>query len=207
MTGVRAVRTRPLLESLAPMFDRAIAKLEDSRANIETMRGATNTLQFKSAFLSFLSNSRAVTYALQRDGKSVQGFKAWYEGKQTEMRADELLRFVKDARTDDHHKGERLLRFTADYEEYRIENPLGDAIRVDSDGVFRIADSGTPRERRVPTGSGRASVTVYLVNAPQSHRGERLTVNDPYTVASLAQAYMEELVHEARTIFEVRASL
>ena len=83
------------------MFERSTRKLEDTRTTLEALRTSVDAVQLRAAFASFLSNSRAVTYALQNEGAHLPGFTDWYAGKQAELRADELMRFFHEARTED----------------------------------------------------------------------------------------------------------
>jgi len=97
---------RPLTFSLgggSKMFNKAASKLEDARANFDSLTSAGDTIQFRSAFTSFLSNCRAVTFALQKEGAHVEGFKDWYELKRGEMKADELMYFIHESRIEDFH--------------------------------------------------------------------------------------------------------
>jgi len=189
------------------MFSHSQSKLEDARACLEGMVGARDTVKFKSAFNSFLSNCRAVTNALQKEGASVNDFSEWYQQKQDQMRADELLRFVHESRTEDFHEGRHKLRFGA-----YIKSLSGSAVGpppktgarfvVGAEGPFWLVDEGTPHAHRVPITQGtNHTISVSIDNPPQSHRGSTLAKNDPISICRCAHEYMAVLVHEAKTKF------
>lgn len=188
------------------MFQRAASKLEDARANVESLRRASNAPEFRSAFNSFLGNCRSVTYALQKEGAHVEGFPEWYATKQHEMKEDELLRFVHDSRGKDFHEGKHQLQFGTHIRHLSSEDvgppPEPDAsIVIGADGPFWIVGRGTARERRVPITRGSSHVVnVAVSNPPTRHRGQPLERLDPISLCDAAADYMAELVYEARQV-------
>lgn len=94
-------------------FGNTKSKLEDSRNILDQLKLAKNATNFKALFNSFLSSSRAITYALQKEGKKINGFEEWYKEKQDEMRKDKLLRFIHEARTIDFHEGNNVLEVSS----------------------------------------------------------------------------------------------
>lgn len=181
------------------MFYGARQKLEDARIALHQAETAADAVTFRSAFNSFLSHARAVTWALQTDGSKVAGFKDWYADKQTEMGRDELMRFIRDARNEDTKRGEHRLQFPHTYVKHMPPSPPGAVNVVGADGPFLLVDAGTPRERRIP--AGEFTVAVQISNPPQTHLGLDLDRTDPLTICRLALTYLENLVYEARTIF------
>lgn len=188
------------------MFEASVNKLDDCRRILEGLVRATDSQNFKAHFNSFLNASRAITYALQKEGAHLDGFQAWYEDKQNEMKADELLRFMHDARTDDFHEGKHRLIFPAGHlahfstnEEERPPNATG--FVYGAEGPFWVIDGGTPRERRVPVKSAIYSYAVAVENAPSTHKGQPLESNDPVSICETTLAYMEGLVYKARERF------
>ncbi len=189
------------------MFGNVNAKLEDCRVIFEQLRASTAAPSFRASFNSFLSAARAVTYSLQKDGRNIAGFSQWYEAKQNEMRNDELLRFIHEARTEDFHEGRHRLVFGT-YIKYfstaEAGSPPADNARiiVGGEGIYWLVDEGTPNERRIPINKGGAySVHVAVKNAPKVHLGKKLERNDAITICDLALYYFSKLVHEARTKF------
>lgn len=192
------------------MFERATTKVEDARTISEHLIGASDAPSFRSLFNSFLSSARAITYALQKEGKDVEGFVGWYSQKRDEMKGDELLRFIHEARTGDFHEGKHRLMFGTYIKHFSSEQtgppPTNNAkLTVGAEGIFWIVDEGTPRERRIPIKGGGSFVTqITIANAPATHLGKNLEKNDPITICTLALTYFEHLVHEAKTKFEAK---
>ena len=190
------------------MFRSAVSKLEDARANLESLAAATDAIKFRSAFTSFLSNCRAVTYALQKEGAHVDGFGDWYEPKRYEMKGDELLRFIHESRKEDFHEGAHPLCFCSEISYVNTggpeDRPHPDAAMIaGAQGAFWVVDAGTPKERRIPVKKqGSYKVVVSIENPPATHRGQPLSTQNPISLCRVALDYMAELVHEAKTIFE-----
>lgn len=188
------------------MFQRAASKLEDARANVDSMRRATSAPEFRSAFNSFLGNCRAVTYALQKEGAHVDGFAEWYAGKQEEMKDDELLRFVHESRGEDFHEGKHRLAFSTHIQHLSTDDlgpppEPGASLAIGADGPFWIVGEGTPRERRVPITQGsQHTINVAVANPPTRHRGQPLERLDPLSLCDAAADYMADLIYEARQV-------
>lgn len=199
-----------MMSQMGSTFANAKSKLEDARASLEALHAANDSPAFRSAFSGFLSSARAVTYALQKDGAELQGFPEWYGPKSEEMRQDELMRFIHEARTEDFHEGKHRLSFATHVQHLsgaQIGPPPipGAALTIGADGAFWLIEEGTPRERRIPIRQANYTVAVSIASGPKMHQGRVLERNDPLTVCSLALGYLEELVHEARTRFGTKA--
>jgi len=188
------------------VFPGARGKLEDARTILQQLELATDVPTFRSLFNAFLSAARAITYALQKDGDKVHGFAEWYGEKQAEMRGDELLRFMHEARIQDFHQAKQRLRFNTyvghlSTEEVEPGPAAGAALVIGSEGPFWLVDGGTPRERRVPVKGADFVTRVVIANAPRTHMGRSLRRTDPLSICRLALGYFENLVHEARSKF------
>lgn len=140
---------------------------------------------------------------MQKDGKNVPGFSEWYEAKQEEMRNDELLRFIHEARTEDFHEGKHRLNFST-FINHFTTNQTGTppspnaSIGIGLDCIFWNVDVGTPHERRIPIKQGGSYYSsVSIVNPPTKHRGKDFLINNPVTICQLALDYLSELVYEA----------
>lgn len=59
------------------MFNYASNKIEDTRIIFDKLSQSSDFLEFKSYFNSFLSSARAITNALQKQGKTIEGFSGW----------------------------------------------------------------------------------------------------------------------------------
>jgi len=189
------------------MFNNAVAKLEDSRSILERLKVANDALAFRSLFNSFLSAVRAITYALQKEGRHISGFDNWYKPRQKEMRNDELLRFVHEARIEDFHEGKQRLTFSTHIQYLSAETvgppPSPDAkLTVGPQGPFWVVNEGTPQEQRIPVKQGGDYVIrISIENAPEVHLGVKLAKNDPVTICQLALDYFTGLVYEAKSEF------
>lgn len=202
-------------------FERATQKLEDARLAVEKLRSAGDAQAIREAFHAFLAHARAITQAIQKDGRHVDGFDAWWTARAAEMRADPLLRFVWDSRNDALKAGGSPIRIDVPVTylgelSIEISDELAQEIGAgpyqfafdSTEGAYLIIHGGTPRERRVPVqmrGDHDAGQPVaHLVNGPQEHLGAAVADPTPLRVAELALAYYERLVFETRQRFEAR---
>ena len=185
------------------MFGNTKLKLEDTRNIFNKLKATKDAMNFKALFNSFLSSSRAITNALQKEGKDINGFEEWYKEKQDEMKKDKLLRFIHKARTSDFHEGNNVLGNSVYINHFSTSNvvskPTPDAtIGVYKDGIYWSINKGTPRERRIPINKGGKVLTYISIKNPSSqYKGKSLEKNDPITICELCVNYMEELVFEA----------
>jgi len=185
------------------MFDQTKNKLEDCHLLLSHLTKATDGASFRGLFNSFINASRAVTNALQAEGKNIPGFKEWYEKKRNEMTNDELLRFLHKARTEDFHEGKHRLNFrmkinVVRYDDFK-DQPSADAkLVISGEGPFWVMNQGTSRERRVPAkGGGDYLLEASLNNAPTKHLGKMIRQNDPRSICEIADTYFTSLVTEA----------
>ena len=190
------------------MFERASRKLEEARSQIAALRVATTAIQFRTAFSAFLSSSRAVTYALQKEGAHIPGFAKWYEAKQAELKSDPLMRFFHEARTDDFHEGKDRLRFATHVGHLSTKDagppPTPDAAFVlGPEGPHWLVGKGTVEERLIPIqGGGSYSISVSLAQPPTMHCGKELPSTDPLSLCLAASTYLAALLHEARSVLD-----
>lgn len=184
------------------MFNNALNKLEDARILFNKLTQASDFLEFKSYFNSFLSSSRAVTYALQKQGTAIKGFREWYSLKQEEMKNDELLKFMHNSRTEDFHEG--VHRFACStYIKHlstnELDKPGNASMIIGSEGAYWVVNEGTSKERKIPVKGAEYTISVSMQNAPAKHLGKELTSNDPLALCKLTLEYLEALVYEAKT--------
>jgi hypothetical protein len=189
------------------MFDKATSKLSDAQIAFDKLKGSSDAQEFKAMFSAFLNSGRAVTNALQKDGKNVVGFSSWYEKKQEEMKNDKLLKFVHDARTADFHEGSHGLASSTHIRSLNtgklgLPSEAGADLLIRSDGIYWVVGKDTPKERLVPVREGGDfSTQLSLTNAPTEHIGKKLGKNDPISICTLALDYYENLVYEAKSKF------
>lgn len=191
------------------MFERSMAKIGEVEQFIEQMGNAVDTQLFRSQFNACLSALRSITFALQSEDKHVSGFEDWYGVKQSEMRGDELLRFIHDSRNADVHQGRHSLKFTGAeigmFETDKAGPPPADnsVMVIGIEGPYWIVDHGTPNERRVPIRQGgNWTIHVAIENPPKTHLGHALTQTNPITLCRTALEYFHQLVIDARVEFQ-----
>ena len=184
-------------------FENAKSKLEESQCLLREMKQASEAITFRTKFQAFLNSARAITAALQKQGKHIDGFDRWYQSKQIEMKEDPLLRFIHEARTEDFHEGKHRLLFSTRIEPFSATSfgppPLPNAKAIiRRDGPFWLIDEGTPQERRIPTVlQGKTTINVELQNPPQAHLGNKVDGLGPVQLSELSTQYYAGLVHEA----------
>ena len=188
------------------IFPATCFKLEDCRTNLKMMKSAKNVPEFRAAFTSFLSSARATTNVLQKEGAHIAGFTDWYSVFQGEMRSDPLLRFIHTARISDFHKGKHGLSFSTHVSHFSTKMvgppPSPNASMVmGADGIFWIADKGTPKERRVPIEAGKYRVLISIANPPTRHLEKTIDNPNPITICELALEYFESLIYKAKAKF------
>lgn len=188
-------------------FERTRSKLEDAASLLDRLREVNDGKSFRVAFNSFLSSARAVTYALQKEGRHIQDFDGWYQPKQQQMKKDELLRFMHNARIEDFHKGKTHLSFRMEIDRFGYDQagpkPQPDAqLVLSGEGPYWIINRGTSREKRFPVKpTGGYTLIAWINNAPTSHLGKPLASNDPITLCQVTLDYLSDLVQEAMDEF------
>jgi hypothetical protein len=184
------------------MFNNASNKLEDTRVLFDKLTQASDFVEFKSLFNSFLSSSRAVTYALQKQGKAIKGFREWYSLKQEEMKNDELLKFMHNSRIEDFHKGVHKFAcstYIKHLSTNELDKPGNASMIIGSEGAYWVVNEGTSKERKIPVKGAEYTISVSMRNAPTKHLNKELATNDPLTLCKLTIEYLEVLVYEAKT--------
>ncbi|MDD5127312.1 MAG: hypothetical protein PHR43_04350 [Dehalococcoidales bacterium] len=184
-------------------FPMSASKLEDCRTNLKAMKAARNSLEFRAGFTSFLSSARAITYVLQKEGAHIIGFGDWYASKQNDMKNDPLLKFIHKARTEDFHEGKPNLRFGTHIDHFSTNDvkPTAAPIEIGVDGIFQIADKGTPKERRIPIESGKYRIAISIENPPTEHLGKMINDTSPVNICELSLQYFESIIYEANKAF------
>jgi hypothetical protein len=190
------------------MFESTTSKLEECLTLLDQLKISQDIQQFRSLFTALINALRAITNYLQVDGKNIPQFMEWYVIKQEEMRNDELLQFIHDARIDDFHKGKnRLVVLGTTILHFSTDNagppPIPNAdLVIGAEGPFWIVNRNTAKEKRIPIKTGGSWVVqMGIENAPAVHKGTQLEKKDPITLSELAIDYFQNLLYEAKTKF------
>jgi hypothetical protein len=183
------------------LFPNSSSKLEDSTTNLERMKSAKDSVEFKAAFTSFLSSARAITYALQKEGAHIEGFEDWCTPFRVEMQSDPLLRFIHEARIADFHRGIHELKFSTHIKSMRITTVGPETVVIGAEGPFRIINKGTPKEKRIPMKEGNYIISISIKNPPTQHLGKTINDTSPIAICELALQYFESLIYKAKARF------
>lgn len=145
---------------------RAQRKLEDAEAALEQMRQATDAGEYERAFEACLSAIQTAGYRLEQDVKNVargprkhlrKAAEDWWREIESDVRSDELLDWMEQARHAGIPVGASKLHFT-----YRLvgayhtddylpaPEPGPTSFAISQTGVaYWVYDGGTPYERRI----------------------------------------------------------
>lgn len=94
--GVEKDKRFPSRKWLFPLTQR---KLERTRCLLDFADNLQEHMQLFLTFLdAFIQMARTVTFVLQKEGNNIRGFNEWYTQKQTEMKANKVFEFFKNAR-------------------------------------------------------------------------------------------------------------
>jgi hypothetical protein len=190
------------------MFDRSMEKAQEAEMLLSRLSIASSEADFRTSFNGAIAAARAVWDNIKTEGASLPDFDAWREAIWGEVQADDLARWVCDARIADFHKAEHVVRATGTYMEHFDTAQAGppppgaSGMVIGVAGPMWLIDEGTSRERTVPIVEGGSwSTRLELVDPPDAHAGEPLTARDPMTICTLAVAYFSGLVYRARERF------
>lgn len=79
----------------------------------ECAEGYQDPEEFRSKLNACIQAARNLTFALQKEGNLIPGFDDWYPGWQEKMKADPVMRWLHNARTQIVHKGDLATRSQA----------------------------------------------------------------------------------------------
>lgn len=188
----------------ANLFPESTQKLNEARVLLDRLLECRDADSFRALFHAYLTAARAVTNVMQKEGAHTTGFEDWYEPKREEMRNDELMRFVHDARVKDFHKGEASVAPVSTKVAHFSTEAAGPppepnaSLVIGASGIYWVVGKGTGRERRIAVqGGGSWETAIALLHSPASHKGQSLANRDPLSIARLALSYLEDLLHEA----------
>ncbi len=88
-------------------LDPAFKRLEDAhRQWHQAQVGYFEPEDFRLAMQSCIQTLRTVTFVLQNNKRALKGFESWYEGRQAQMRADVVLKWLIEARNHIEKQGD-----------------------------------------------------------------------------------------------------
>ena len=162
-------------------------------------------------------DGHATTQTLQNLRSVDDDFDGWYEPIREALKADPLMRFFWDLRTDILKKGD----LTGLAQERTFSNPAGSGILTNAPtGAvgFALPDEtgrpgwlvedadGTQRVVRTDWNAGTSVAHRFeFVNAPTTHRGRELSDRTVVALATLYVDYLRDLADQARARFSDEA--
>lgn len=192
--------------SVEEVLSGAREKLKTARFGLEDMRQRPE--RFYSGLMNAIVFGRMVTFALQNLRSKVDGYDEWYAEKQAELKADPLMRFFSDLRTEIEKRTERhtgvssVLNFNLRRDRRHFEPAPPGAISMfiaDQTGgsgwQVRMAD-GSIEHYYVDIPKSIADVQVYFLKAPIEYAGR--------SADDLLEQYLDKLsalVSEAQLRF------
>lgn len=186
-------------------FKPAMDKLNDARTSLELMKGADSPSTYRVAFSACISSTRSVTLKLRECGKAIEGYEAWHKDRFEKLLEDELWRFVYDARNDDFHHVNTLLRFPTFISSgffFGAPGAKSASIEFGERGFVAHLDEGTMAERILSLDkAAQQTWRACFVNPPLTHRGKPIESSDPVYVCGAAIQVAAEFVFDARKGF------
>lgn len=158
--------------------------------------------EFECNLQAFISSAHSVTFVMQTEYSKKPDFQKWYQEKQEEMKADEMLRFFHEARTTTIHLKPLNVGSIAHIKSIYLKS-------VPKGWGFAITGKGepvwiTPSGERVHAFEFDNQVErIYLFdNPPKNFLGSNLRDFSVVTLCRLYLGYLSQLVKEASEKFE-----
>jgi hypothetical protein len=184
-------------------FSQASRKIEEARHILELMPLALSVPNFaacRALFYGFQSSVYATREALKASCGRIGGdAQKWWKATEAEIRKSEpFIHFLHvDYNTDKHGEASGML--SPSLKLYGYKGLAPDV--VSAEGVFKIENKGSARERRVFLPNIQCEMTVNIAFDPQIIGGQDVT-NLPLTEKmAKASDFMEEIVAKAKSKF------
>jgi len=172
-------------------------KLQEARYFLKRMLETySSPFEFECNLQAFISSARSVTLVMQTEYSKKPNFNEWYDEKQKEMKADEMINFFNKARvTTIHKKPLDIGTFAYIKDIYLNSVPRGWSFAISGKGEPTWI---TPKGERVHASEFDNQVErVYLFdNSPKSFLGVKLKDFSVVTLCRLYLAYLSDLVKE-----------
>jgi hypothetical protein len=194
------------------MDQRAIVKCEsrlrNCRKHLEELYLAKNYEEFSDVWYNFLTSAKNIYTILEQGAKTRPDSIKWHKNISDDRRADELLKYIYEARNDEEHGLSEVLSVQPPQTLIGIAQPgFSDSIRIDgsSETGFRITNLGTgpvlsdfrPERGKLNSVTNRKGAQI---SPPTVHLGQPIPEVTPEAVAGLALEYLEKLVAEATAL-------
>ena len=196
--------TRAILERANQLLRQAKLSLDDLESQDPERRVA--------AMRNIIVWTRGVTQVLQKLRSTVPDFDSWYEPYQKEMENDPLLRYLYLLRNDILKEGKTPpVSFSIHITSMSTSdlgppppNARGMFIGDQLGGIgWEIElDDGTVEKQYVKLPETQVQMWHGFADAPDSHLGEPLKDNSFQNICRLYLAYLDRLVHDARSTFD-----
>ncbi|QZD88643.1 hypothetical protein K3148_07105 [Qipengyuania aurantiaca] len=177
-------------------------KAEKALTNLEASKALEEA---EDAWSDFVSAASTIYSKLHQGSKTTGKSEAWYGRKATERKKDELLAYIHHARNSDEHSIAEIVKrapgsiAVAGKGSYvfngRIGGPNTNFTVKHVGGEPPRFDIRNPSIHLIPV---KDRGVVYA--PPSTHLGNRIEGTSPLTVASLAFAYLSDLIEEARSL-------
>lgn len=184
-------------------FAHASRKLEEARFMLDAIENSVQSINFpatRALFYGFQSAIYSTREALKRScRKSGDEARRWWKDVETVIKGHEpFIQFMHvDYNRDKHGENSGLLSPSVFL--YSYEGPAVDVLS--GEGVYKIEERGTPRERRVFAKNVEADMSVRILFEPQVVKGVDV---DPLPIEKKllhVLQYYEEILVEAKTQF------
>ncbi len=173
-----------------PFFEGTFASLADAETSLVQLHEAEDAQQFRTSFNSFVKHARSVTFALQKEGKHIEGFDDWYQKKRENMRKDELLKFFHDARNRIDKKGEQILEIHDP--DAPIDSGFSTTKRVEGGTIFESDQYGMRQRTHI-----LPQPKITIRNPPRTHIDAEIENVAPIHLCKLVVRYLEQLIRDA----------
>jgi|26BtaG_2_1085354.scaffolds.fasta_scaffold01687_3 hypothetical protein len=187
-------------------FAKARVKLEEAqhiRVSLDLFDNRPNYPAYRALFFGLLSSLYGVKEALRQSSKKIgSDAESWWNMKFQEIKTDPMLCFFYDLNNSDKHSiSSPFLRPNMKLYGYKSTIPPG--LIISGEGVFIAVQKDTARERRIFFEDVDAAFEVYLDVPSLYHKGQDVSDIGLKAQLDMTISYYEDLVFEARKIFDL----
>jgi len=193
-------------------IDKAKKRLEEARNSLLRVRSTQNWDEFEVAWGVFLKAAKCVPEILREGAKQSQASKTWFGKKVVEMKGDEFLSYMHEARNVEEHGIEPIAQDVAGsitipggrhgtyFDKLEIINGQITQFRGHNlDGTPLVAIVQPNRAQLIPVTNKDGKV----FNLPTGFLGQNLTDQPPAVFGELWLTYFEQMLSEAEDLVGV----